>query len=397
MLQNRNLSNNDKKRLLLLATQEIEQGDASKNVSKDELGNNSDIESEGNTEDLGKKHRTGINSKIQYISPKNIQRFLHEFNQDDILKYTCHLIDTDEVVTAICKECATEEYDFTKHVELIRSRFYTLVQRLNKEGVSINSKIYAQVSTYLTGASGKNDEREKKDWSSNKIEINWNCAQIQEWATQNPHIIPSPGKNIARKQKNNGYILPSAFNSDRTGTRIKSFADLVIFFKSQFHIRQDNTLRSILQIVNKRWKEEDVNIAFIDGQFNDSVELFTDVDKLIQAYEKIIDICIENRSDNKEPIQIQLSFYDDANSKETFFCIHHTNTTYRKTSKNATERIGDKHSSLITNQINGLCDLYVEAKFGDGACGKLNLWDGESALHLQSLQDIIGVKYILRF
>jgi hypothetical protein len=74
------------------------------------------------------------------------------------------------------------------------------------------------------------------------------------------------------------------------------------------------------------------------------------------------------------------------------------NTVYKKTSKNSTERIGTAHSNLISKQINGLSDLYIEARFGDGVSGRLNLWDENDEFKFQSLQeDITGVKYILRF
>jgi hypothetical protein len=42
--------------------------------------------------------------------------------------------------------------------------------------------------------------------------------------------------------------------------------------------------------------------------------------------------------------------------------------------------------------------LYIEARFGDGVSGRLNLWDENDEFKFQSLQeDITGVKYILRF
>lgn len=359
-------------------------------------------ESDGNKnnplEDSGRKHRSGVEENTKYTSPHNIQKFLREFNQEDLLKYTCHQIDTDEVIENICKECSTDQYEYAKHVELIGIHFDMLVQKFRKESIYLDSKMYALISTYLTGSTGKKDKRQIKDWSSNGIDVNWNSPEIHKWATEHPHIIPSPGKNIAKKQKSNGYTLPSAFKSNITGTRIKSFSELVIFFKNQFHIRKDNSLRTILEKVNSKWKPEEVQISFFDKQFNDNVELFTDVDKFIQAYQAIVKICIENRRNKKEPIQIELSFFDDAESRSTYFCIHHLNTVYKKTSKNSIERIGTSQSNLISNQINGLCDLFIEAKFGDGICGKLNLWNDDKEFKFLPLQDnITGVKYILKF
>lgn len=386
------------KRDALLARDFVKNSGKSDGLPESKVKDESDKDKNIVPKDHSGKHRSGVIEGTKYTSPKNIQMFLREFNQDDVLKYTCHQIDTDEVIDNICKECSIEKYDFAKHSELIRKHFELLTQKFKQNEIHLDSKMYALISTYLTGTSGKKDQREKKDWSSNGIDINWNSPQILEWAKEHPHVVPAPGKNIAKKQKSNGYTLPSAFKSNITGTRIKSFSDLVIFFKSQFHIRKDNSLRTILEKVSSKWKPEDVQISFVESGFNDSVELFTDVDKLIQAYQKIVEICIENRSEDNEPIQIQLSFYDDAETKSTFFCIHHLNTVYKKTSKNSTERIGTAHSNLISKQINGLSDLYIEARFGDGVSGRLNLWDENDEFKFQSLQeDITGVKYILRF
>lgn len=338
------------------------------------------------------KHRNGIDSK--YISPKNIQSFLREFNQDGVLKYTCHIIDYKEVREDICKECSTEEYDFFKHFELICKRFDDLRQTYKKQEIYLSPNIISLISVYLTG---KDLNGKKEKWSANEIEYGWGCNSIIEWAKQHPHIIPNPGKNIAISQKNSGFILPSTFWSETTGDRILDFSNLVIFFKSQFHIRQDNSLRTILTYTNNRiWTKSNVNILFSTNNFNDGVELFTDVDKLLQAYNKIIRICIDN-SDSSEPVQIELSFYDDLNNNRTFFEIHHKNSCYKKSLKNSIERIGESQAQLIKNQINGLCDLYVESKFSDGKCARINLWDKLPKLDYEQVEEAIGVKYILVF
>ena len=127
------------------------------------------------------------------------------------------------------------------------------------------------------------------------------------------------------------------------------------------------------------------------------MELLTDIDKLIQAYKAIIDMCIESKQSDA-PAQIELSFYDDADTKHTYFCIHHLNSIYQKTQKNVVERIGETQANLITNQINGLCDLFVEAVFDDRSCGRFNLWDSEPNLEIKPIEEKIqGVKYIMRF
>ena len=58
-------------------------------------------------------HRRGV--KAKYASPKNIQQFLQDYNQDPVLKYTCHLIDADEDISNINNECDSDTNDFSKH------------------------------------------------------------------------------------------------------------------------------------------------------------------------------------------------------------------------------------------------------------------------------------------
>ena len=438
MLQNRNLSVNDKKRLILLATKEIEQGDTS-TINNGVNGNNNkgrkkspkegkdeqnpdnksggsgteNISSNNNLEDLNNSskeendgqntnHRSGVLG-IQYISPQNLQNFLRDYNQDPILRYTCHLIDSDDAIELIKKECKTDSYVFSEHLRLIKKRFNDLRWKFKQNNCQLNPNMITLICVYLTGVdlkgNSKDENGEKISWSSDNVKTTWANEEILQWSKDHPVCIPNPGPNIEEKQNNNsGYILLKRFKSRITGTAIKSFSELVVFFKSQFHIRQDNSLKSILEIKNKQWEPKNAEIEFSESSFNNSVELFTDVGKLIQAYEKIINLCIECRSNEYEPVKIVLCFYDDMESKHSFFTIHHLNSIYKKTSKSAIERLGEKHAELISKQINGLCDLYIEAKFGDNKCGRINLWDEKSDFDFLPINDdFSGVKYILRF
>lgn len=364
-----------------------------KSVSRQESGKFEPDQESGSGGDQGKatpakrketneKHRTGVASR--YRSCKNQQRFLIAFNQDSILKYTCHLIDTKETIEQINKECEVDKYDFNKHVLLIKQHYVDLKAQF--EG--LDSKMIALMDMYLLGTSGGQFKR----WSSNQIAENWNDPNLRKWALDNPGIIPIPGKNIAKIQKNNGYQLPNSFIDKITKKRIKKFGDLVVLFKCLFHIRRDNSLRSLIEnIINDR----EIERYFSPDHFYDNIELFTDVDKLGQALNKIIGICVENNPDKtKKPI-IEFSFY---NQKEyTYFTIHHRNTVYGKSLKNALERMGEKQADLINNQINGLCDLFVEADFGQNEYARINLWDAEPIMKEERIDKVEGVKYILRF
>ena len=346
-------------------------------------------------------HRPGL-GKTKYISPKNLQRFLRAFNQDEILKYTCHLIDADEAIDVICEECNTDEYDFCKHVDLIKNRYKELLGVFSIPN-QVSSNMATLINVYLTGENinGKNtdDFGELLSWSSNRINISWSCEELKQWANKNPHIIPNPGKNIARKQKNSGFNLKNAIISKIDGKRIKTFSELVIFFKNQFHLRKDNSLYTILNKTNEKLDGKDVLISFSEDKFFQSVELFTDIDKLIQAYKRIVKLCLQyhKKHELEEPVKIELSFYDDG-TKSKYFCIHHKNSIYGKDLISTKQRIGTDQSELIKKLINGLCDLYIEARFEDGKKARINLWDEKKEMTSQEIEeDIEGVKYILKF
>ena len=157
--------------------------------------------------------------KVKYVSPKNLHIFLFRYNQDSILKYTCHEIDTDETIAEICHLCRTESYSIKKHTEIIVKAFKQLTKALKDDNVNLDTKMYALISVYLTGMTRSG----QTEWSTLKIKTNWSSKALFEWGDNNPNIIPSPGMNIARKQRNRGYELPKAFISNLSGNRILSF------------------------------------------------------------------------------------------------------------------------------------------------------------------------------
>lgn len=359
---------------------------ASTEVVKDDFMNNSqkDEEDAGNPNSSDRKNR--------YVSPKILHSFLYKFNQDEVLKYTCHEIDTNEVIDYINELCVTKKYNFKEHSELIRKKFKWLLNDFRRDNIFLDNKFIGMLMAYI-GLSNK-------EWSSLGIKTGWNSQDIIEWSESHEGIIPSPGRNIAKKQKNNGFTLKDAFSSNLSENRIKSFRELVIYFKSLFHIRRDNSLRKIIQYQNTNIGIEGLDITFADKDFNDGIELFTDVDKLIQAYRAILRIC---REANKEGnIDVELSFYESEDC--IFFTIHDKNHCYGKTLKSATERIGESQTKLIQNQINGLCDLYIEADFGNNEYARIGLWTKDSNplgekpnISVERLDKAIGVKYILKF
>ena len=325
---------------------------------------------------------------LKYKSPKDTHDFLVAYNQDSILKYTCHNIDDEDVINEINKECGVTEYDFEKHLQIIQEHFNLL-----KKGRYIHYRILNLISAYLTGKTMKG---EASNWSSSDVQENWSSLQLKQWAKNNPHIVPNPDDNIASKYRNSGFKLTKPYKSSLTGTPITKFSQSVLYFKSLFHIKEDNSLKSIIEYVNKaeKYKENAIDISF-DENFLEKTELFAYVDALVQAYKAIIKICVNYAKSNglDNPI-FDLSFYEETDKK--CFCVHHINTEYGKTKNDAVSRIGESQMRLIKSHINGLCDLYIQASFKDDSSYEINLWNGEDRSY-SKIDDIQGVKYIMKF
>lgn len=338
--------------------------------------------------EIEEKKTNAAHDKVGYISPNELRMFLYKFNQDEILKYTCHEIDTDETIEEINKYCKTDKYDFERHSKIIIDRFTLLLKESNLK----KYKFIGLLSAYL-GIS-------HKPWSTLNVPIWWNHEKLIKWSKENEGIILSPGRNIAKKQKKNGYRLPKPIKSHLTGERIDTFSKLVIYFKSLFHIRRDNSLRNILSYQNKERGFDGINVLFSEDKFNDNIELLTDVDKLTQAYKAILEICKEANKDNE--INVELSFYEVAD--KVIFTIHDKGHYYGKTLAAATQRIGASQTQLIKNQINGLCNFYVEADFDENTSARIDLWTEASSplgdkanIPSHNIDKVDGVKYILEF
>jgi hypothetical protein len=78
------------------------------------------------------------------------------------------------------------------------------------------------------------------------------------------------------------------------------------------------------------------------------------------------------------------------------FSIHHLNGVYNKTIENTIDRLGQSYTSLIKNQINGLCNLRLKADFDNDKYAELNLWDGNNRISTE-IHTFQGVEHILEF
>jgi hypothetical protein len=363
LLSEKRIDNSSKEKLFNLVAKELQHYD--KNVDS--------IHSE--LEEIKKKIGLGTTKSpppfiVEYIDPSLTSQFLIEYNQDPILKSTTHLIDTNLLKTII-EYLNIKFYNFESHLNAINSSYKKLT---NKYYNKIPKGVYAKIHAYLDNAT----------WSENNISISWGNKDIKEWSASNPGLCPNPDVDL----KQEPYKFKPKNISDKIW--LKNMCDVVLFFKKQFTIRPDNNLQDLCN----EWSFDYLDKATIDNSnIYIYIEFFTDVEKIGQAYKKIIELCLESNLSNKPIIKNNLTY--NAETNEIIFSIHHVNSTFNKNLDQTRKRYGRTFTDLITNQINGLCNWKLKADFRDNVFAELNLWpnDGE----FKKIEKFEGVQFELIF
>jgi len=339
-------------------------------------------------EQNSKNYKPNKSNKLtKYRDPLEMYVFLFEYNQNPILKTTCHEIDSNEL--DIIKEiCNTDDYVFEEHYKYILKAWNE-----HEKKHKVIPKIKALIRGYLTG---ENWEKKKvKIWSSDRISFSWASEELLRWTQEHPGMPPNSFK-ILRKNRIKGLDIEQ-FNSTINGNTIQSFLELVLHYKNLFHIKKNNSLFDILSFVNNEWKDE-IDFVLKVENFSEKIELFTDVDKLIQAYKIIIELIKDSHDYNyKSKPKVILSFYENENKVN--FSINHINSNFNKTTISFKDRpYGGIYTSIINKQINGLCNLHLKADFGEEGIYEINLWDGKK-LELNEIIDSTfkGVEHTLEF
>jgi hypothetical protein len=387
LLDDKKINQNQRERILKLASKEISlEGILEERVKKIEaIIFKEKIDS--NTEIIGTSlSKSQLNHLPQYLDPYHLYNFLFEFNQNPILRTTCHDIDANEL-KSILEFCKTEFYIFNEHLKSIVTAYEE-----HEKTYSAPFQIKALIRGYLTG---KDYSGKITDWSSKNIKINWSSTDLSIWTNRNSNIPPNSSNSLLREKKVKSYKIEPQIKSPITEKVIQTFTQLVLHFKNLFHLKSGpQSLKEIIQRENleKSWGDL-VDFEINSLEFSDNLEHFVDVEKLIQAYNKIVELIIEQHRVNQKP-KVKLKYYEE--NHKVLFSINHLNGVYNKTIENSLERLGQTYTSLIKNQINGLCNLRVRADFGNEKYAEINLWDG-----LDRTPTIIsqfeGVEHFLEF
>ncbi len=387
LLENKNIHQSHRERILELTSKEISlDGTLDERLRKIEEIIYEDKSSTSFEKYGVSQNEIKTNNLPTYFPPYYLYKFLLEYNQNPILRTTCHEVDSNELFS-ILEFCNKESYNLDDHLKLIVSEY-----QKHEDTYKATHQSKALIRGYLTGKDYYGNETE---WGLNKIKINWSSIEISKWATENPQTPPNSSTLLLREKKIKKFEINPNIKSPITEKPIQSFTQLVLHFKNSFHVKSGaQSLYEIIRRVNeqKLWSDKiDFNIN--NNEFSNNLEHFLDVEKFIQAYNKIIELIIEqNRSNDKS--KVGLKYFEE--NKKVIFSINHLDGVYNKTIENTIERLGQTYTSLIKYQLNGLCNLHLKADFGNQKYAEVNLWNGEERT-FSKLSTFQGVEHQLIF
>lgn len=342
MLQNRNLSVNDKKRLLLLATREIERGDTSLERKEEKDPKN------GKEVDVDKKKIAAVHA------PKDTAAFLSLFNYEDGFKFLTHDFDPDS------------EMEYGQLIKNAQDAF-TSASKERK----IPSSLYSFMHTVLFGE-GK--YKTWKDCNGKNHSENYVCTEWKQWAKDNPKL----------------HVLSNEMIK-KTIMDIRSTIRLVL---------SENT-DSRLKTIIKRQEKKHANLSIISENLDNADEFYTYVNYLELGIGRILDD-ISKRF--KESPKVKIS-YDSSRSGDFKLCIIKI-TQYGSFPTKSIDEVLSKIKGeggggdlfTVKNTLCGYCNWSVESKWGDKAI-RLNILDdtGKEETEELSSTDIPGFTHILTY
>lgn len=211
LLENRKLTPAQRERVLLLAKEEIKKesllgkdmeeritmleeivNGKAKDTERDEQKPNQENESENKRQPIP-----------NYFDPSHLYKYLFDYNQDPILRSTCHEIDSNEL-EEILLYCETSEYDFEKHLKKILEAF----QVHDKKPAP--PRVKALIRGYLTGKNYKGEAI--PGWSSNNFSINWSCLELLNWSHEKHGVPPNIDEGLMEQIEKTGFEFNSTMS-----------------------------------------------------------------------------------------------------------------------------------------------------------------------------------------
>ena len=336
MLKSCNLSLNDKKRLVLLATQEIEKKD--------------NITQEGGT---GAPEEGKITVKEQPHAPKDTAAFLSLFNREDGFKFLTHDFGSDS--------------KFKEYGQLIKDAQDKFMNAIKE--YKIPTSLYAFMRTVLFGE-GK--YKTWKDCNGKDHSENYVCAEWKQWAKENPRL-----------HINHNVSIHKTLMDIRSTTRLVLSEDT------------DSQLKTII----KRQEKKHANLSIISENLNNADEFYTYVNYLEKGIKLILDDMSKRFKESpKVKISYESSLNDDY--RLCVIKITQYGSFSSKSLEDVQSKFsgggGDFYS--IRNTLYGYCNWSVESKWGDKVM-RWNILNDTGKEETEELDytDIPGFTHILTY
>lgn len=346
MLKNRNLSVNDKRRLVLLATQEIE--NRGSNTKEGET--NSNIE--GKRKDNGQE---------QIHAPKDTAAFLSLFNHEDGFKFLTHAYDPDS------------EMEYCQLLKSAQETFLQVTSKDNAQPLTIPTTLYALMKALLFGGRDKNGKA--KGWidcNRKSHTENYACRDWKQWAEKNPRV----------------HILSN-----------ESIKRIIMDFRSTIRLVLSENTDSRLETIIKRQVEKHANLSIDLENLDNNSDFYTYVNYLEKGVKRILD---DLSKYSKETPKVKISY--QSSREGDYKCCTIKIVQYGSFStKPLDEVIGKLNGGggdffEIKKTLCGYCNWSVESKWNNEAL-RWNILDdtGKSEIEEIPFTDIPGFTHILTF
>lgn len=306
MLRSRKLSLNDKRRVLVLATQELEKNDNGSVSTK----------TEQNPQPISVK-RPSIHS------PKDTASFLALFNRPDGFKYLTHDYDGEPEKTY---------EDFLKTTQDV---FREASRKYN-----IPKNLWSLMNILLTGK-GKDGNAVWSDFNNSHHGDNYSCDTWRKWSEENP------GKHLIENE---------------------SFKKTIMAFRSTIRmVKSDKRIDSSLSAIIKRQAAKHAELQFELGNL-DNADFYTYVLHIENGIQRILDDITRYAAVNSN-VKITYSSYIDSEFSLCTIKIVHLNSFSPNSLKEVIAKFNENGGAFagIAEKFRGYCNWSVESKWADVA------------------------------
>lgn len=335
MLKSRNLSVNDKKRLVLLATREIEK---SENITK---GDGAKITEEEKP-----------TKKEQIHAPKDTAAFLSLFNHEKGFKFLTHDFGSPDF-----------EMEYSKLIKLARDIFLSA-----KDKYIIPKSLYALMFTMLYGGKDKT----WMDCNGTLQEENFACNKWIQWAKDNPKI----------------HVLSN-----------ESIKKVLMAFRSTIRLVLSESTDSQLKTIIKRQEKKHANLSIISENLNYADEFYTYVNYLEKGIKLILDDMSKRFKESPTvKISYESTLNDDYRLCLIRITQYGSFSTKSLEDVQIKYRGGGGDFYSIRNTLYGYCNWSVESKWGDKVM-RWNILDDTNKEETEVIYstDIPGFTHILTY